>query len=90
MSVKAESRHYFRALSLDDRLRAHALRFGVETKIVPILPKNEAQLEILEREIQVTARSLAGFANICAGTTLETLITQLDLIGGHERFRYFR
>jgi hypothetical protein len=47
----------------------------VETKIVAILPTTDAQLEFLERSIQEAARSLAGFANTCVGTTLEQLIT---------------
>jgi hypothetical protein len=90
MAVKFEFCHAARALALGTRLKEHAERFGVGTKIVAILPTTDAQPEFLEPSIQETARSLAGFANTCVGTTLEQSITQLDLIGGPERFRYFR
>jgi hypothetical protein len=84
MALKAEFVHYDRALYLGTRLKEHAMRFGLETKITGILARNDSDLALQWKAIEETARSLAYSANIAPGS-LQQLISELDLIGLPER-----
>ena len=74
--------HACRVLALCERLREHHGRLlGGVPGTVLALPRNKSELRAMEDEIQALCRNLAGFTNIAPGTSVELLITELDLIG---------
>jgi hypothetical protein len=66
--VTFDKSHAARAWCVAVRLSEQAKRLGVPSNIIALFPENVADLELLEREIQGTARALSAATGIGASS----------------------